>query len=57
MPRYARKWLNLEVHQWLQYVREKVNHALTLDMIEVEKFEERKKDFEEDKEERRRTGF
>jgi hypothetical protein len=34
-----------------------VNHALTLDMIELEKFEERKKDFEDDKEERRRTGF
>ena len=42
--------------RWLQYVREKVNHALTLDMIEVEKFEERKKDFEEDKEERRRLS-
>jgi len=43
--------------QWLQYVREKVNHALTLDMMEVEKFEERKKDYEESKEESRRLSY
>jgi len=42
---------------WLQYVREKVNHALTLDMMEVERFEERKKDFEESKAESRRLGY
>jgi len=42
---------------WLQYVREKVNHALTLDMMEVEKFEERKKDYEEDKAEARRLSY
>jgi len=42
---------------WLQYVREKVNHALTLDMIEVERFEERKKDYEEDKTEARRLSY
>jgi len=42
---------------WLQYVREKVNHALTLDMMEVERFEERKKEFEEDKAEARRLSY
>jgi len=31
-----------------------VNHALTLDMMEVDKFEERKKEYEEDKEDLRR---
>jgi len=47
----------LRSRSWLQYVREKVNHALTLDMMEVEKFEERKKDYEESKEESRRLGY
>jgi len=42
------------VASWLQYVREKVNHALTLDMMEVDKFEERKKEYEEEKQDRTR---
>ena len=46
-----------KISEWLQYVREKVNHALTLDMMEVEKFEERKKDYEEEKAERRRLSY
>jgi len=43
----------LQPLQWLQYVREKVNHALTLDMMEVEKYEE----YEREKDERAREKY